>query len=89
VNNNEYFIEPIEEFDASTYEKNEFSFVDFDLGGEPLKTHLLVKTKSSGKEASSSSKKPVVSASPSQSATSSCGLDDTDTSNSRLKIYLF
>ncbi len=73
MNNTEYFIEPIEEFDASTYEKNEFSFVDFDLNTfsigvdgsdsnkQPdLKVHLLLK---------SSSSKPTT-------KSSSCGLDD-------------
>lgn len=77
MNNTDYFIEPIEEFDSSTYENNEFSFVDFELSDWPLgspKTHIIY-TKSSDLNASS------ILASPSMSSTpaSSCALDDSNT----------
>lgn len=46
MNSQDYYIGPVEEFDSSLYEQNEFSFVDFDLTDPSLVSHLVYTKKS-------------------------------------------
>lgn len=45
-NDEEYFLEPIEEFDSKSYDLYEFSFVDFDKISKFSEIHILFKKKS-------------------------------------------
>ncbi|RNA19970.1 A disintegrin and metallo ase with thrombospondin motifs 20, partial [Brachionus plicatilis] len=46
INDEEYFLEPIEEFDSKSYKLYEFSFVDFENSSKFTETHFLFKKKS-------------------------------------------